>query len=115
MTSCFIAVLVLFALLPAQSYSMAEGKGSCFMLCRGLDSNEFTAEFMAEEGYYAAQMPVSLRIKFSSAVIDLDVTHFLVSHGGTIDFRQRTATSTRCRESRTLPTNFNSLRPRPEK
>lgn len=108
-------MLVLFALLPAQSYSMAEGKGISSIQHRRIDSNEFTAEFMADEGYYASVMPVSLRIKFSSAVIDLDVTHFLVFPSALVDFRQQMDTFMRCRGNLTLPTNSNSLLTLPEK
>lgn len=70
---------------------------------------------MADEGYYASVMPVSLRIKFSSAVIDLDVTHFLVFLNARVDFRQPMATFMRCRGSLTLPTSSNSSLPLPGK
>lgn len=115
MTSRFITVLVLFALLPAQSYSTAEGKGISSTHYRWIDSNEFTAEFMADEGYYASVMPVSLRIKFSSVVIDLDVTHFLVLPNARVDFRQPMATFMRCKGNLTPPTNSNSSLSLPEK
>lgn len=66
-----IVIPFLFALLYAQSHSILEIE----------TKNEFTAEFITTEPYYASLMPVLIQIQFSSPVADLDETHFLTTNG----------------------------------
>ena len=73
-----IVIPFLFALLCVQSHSILEIESIIKKYSSFIEKNEFTAEFITTEPYYASLMPILIQIQFSSSVVDLDETHFLV-------------------------------------